>query len=153
MPAKLILTTVAVAIIVLAGITAVDAGVNQVGQSESFTESFKATAGDIVELDQSNLDSVRYFYGSNVTVRNSSGFVMAPGTDYDWLRSNGTLRVLSGTRLDANTNEIDYGYRVTSDNVENVTGAIGSGLRVGTILVWALAVAFVVASVRVLGGI
>lgn len=152
MPAKLILTTVAVAVLVLAGIAAVDAGVSQVGQKQSFSESFTPSAGDVTQLNQSDLDPVRYFDVSNVTVTNASDVIMAPGVDFEWLQSNGTVQTITGGRLDGDPSAtITYGYRTTSDTVRNVTGVAAGGFEAGALLVFVLVVAFVVTSLHVLG--
>lgn len=154
MPARLLLTAVAVAVIVLAGAAAVDAGIHEVGQKETFDESFVPDAGNVTELNHSNLDSVRYYYESNVTVRNGSGVVMAPGADYEWFRSNGTVLTVTGGRLDGDASaDITYGYRVTSDEVQNVSSVGASGFQAGALLVLVLVVSFVVVGMRAMGAV
>lgn len=154
MPAKLILATVAVAVIVLAGAAAVDAGVSATGQQQTFSESFVPSAGAVTALDQSELDPVRYFHESNVTVTNGSGVVMAAGVDYEWIRSNGTVETLAGGRLDGDsTADITYGYRATSSDATDVAHLGASGLEAGALMVFVLTVGFVVTSLRVLGAI
>lgn len=150
MPARLIITAVAVALLVAGGVAAVDLGVAETGQQESVSESFTppTTSGTTV-LNQSQLDGVRYFPVENITVTDENGTLMVPSEDFAWDRPNGTVETLAGGRLagDSSAN-IEYGYRLTSDTAEGIGGLAGSGFETAGTLMFVVVVGFVVVSLR-----
>lgn len=147
------LTAAAVALIVAGGVAAVDQGIAETGQQASFSEKFNPPSSQAVTvLDQSQLDSVRYFSVQNVTVTGNTGTLMIPGEDFEWNRNNGTITTLSGGRLAGQSSaNISYGYRITADNQKAVGQLAADGAEVSGILVFVVVVAAVVVSIRALG--
>lgn len=150
MPARYLLTAVVIALIVAGGVAAVDAGVQETGPEKVVNETFQSpSAGATVTLNQSNLDSVRYFRTTQITVTDENGTLMVPGEDFDWDQANGTLDVLAGGRLAGDSEgTIEYGFRLTSAGQEEAGSFAGNGFEVAGVLVFVTAVGFVLISLR-----
>lgn len=87
-----------------------NAGYEQTVVNETFTP---ANATNVTTLNESN--RVGAYYDRNVTVYDENDTQMAHGTDYDWIRDNGTLRILAGGGLVNDSNgTITYGYQQTT---------------------------------------
>lgn len=138
---------IAVALLVLAGATAIDASLADSGaQTEITGEEFDASTAGVKSLNQSNVAGVRY--DSVVTVKNQSGVTMVDGQDYEWNETDGTVEVLSGGNLVGdNPATIDYVFTNPSDTQENVGGVFASGFEVLGLLLMLLAVGAVLAAV------
>lgn len=105
---------VLVAVILLGGVAAYQQQIVSSAEATAVgNEGFQSpTAGEVIQLDQSNLTGA--YYSDNETVRNDSDVEMEEGVDYEWL-NNGTIRPLSGGDLAGDANgTIDYHYRQTS---------------------------------------
>jgi hypothetical protein len=147
MPAKLIVTAVAVALVVAGGIVAVDAGVAETGELRTFSETASnPTAGATLTLNQSNLDSVRYVPVDAVTVTDENGTLMIPGEDFSYDRANGTITPLAGGRLAGDSSaSVKYGLRMVTSQQEDVS-AFGAGVgETATAVMFVTVIAFVVA--------
>jgi len=155
MPAKYILTAAIVAILLVAGLTAVDAGVAESGDEiDVVNESFVPPASTgVVQLNQSDLSGVRYGAADEIAIEDENNTRMVAGEDYEWLRSNGTVRVLSSGRLAGDaTATIDYGLTVTSDTQSNISSAIANSANAARLVPLVLVVGFVVVSLRAFVG-
>jgi hypothetical protein len=147
MPAKLIVTAVAVALVVAGGIVAVDAGVAETGELRTFSETASnPTAGTTLTLNQSNLDSVRYVPVDALTVTDENGTLMIPGEDFSYDRANGTITPLAGGRLAGDSSaSVEYGLRMVTSQQEDVS-AFGAGVgETATAVMFVTVIAFVVA--------
>ena len=153
MPAKYLLTAVAVAVIILGGVAAADAGLGEAGKTKTITnESFApADAGNYTALEYSTLDGVQYADATEITVYDENGTEMIAGQDYDWETSNGTVQTLAGGRLvnDASAN-VTYGYAAPTQFQRSLAETFGGASDVATTFVFALVVGFVLVSIKAL---
>lgn len=130
---------IAIALLVLTGAVAVDASLSDAGfETEITAEEFNASAAGTVTLNESNRDGV--FYNDEVSVRDDKGREMVAGEDYEWNETNGTINVLSGGDLvGTDPAEIDYGFRVPSDEQSAVADVFASGFEIIGLLLIVLA--------------
>jgi hypothetical protein len=151
MPAKYITTAAVVAILLVAGLAAVDAGVAESGDEiDVVNESFvpPASAG-VVSLNQSDLSGVRYAAADELTVEDENGTQMVQGSDFAWNRTNGSLEVLAGSRLLGDSiATIDYGLRVTSSEQSNISDTVANSGEAARLIPMVLVVGFVVLGLR-----
>lgn len=148
-----ITTVVAVAVLILVGISAVSSGLHDAGDHSAVeNESFTPSAG-IVELANSDRDDVAYDERSNVTVTHNNS-VVDPGGNYSWLRQNGTLDVESGSYLASkNDANVSYGFAELSANQQQLSVLFSGGFGIARLLILVLVLAFVLMGVRILGGV
>lgn len=152
MPARLLLTAVAIAFLLVGGIAAVDAGVQETGERVTVEgESFTPSAGATTVLNQSQLDGVRYYRVENVTVLDENSTVMVPGEDFDWQQNDGTLTTLSGGRLAGDASAtVTYGFTLTSATEKSIAELASKGGNVGRFAVFVMVVGAVMLSVKAL---
>jgi len=110
---RIVVAVVGVLLIAATGSIAMQAAVESgADQRTIVNETFTpASAGQVATLSASDRDDVTYSRTRAVTVYNVSGERMVPGDDYEWVRSNGTVRTLAdgGINNTASAN-ITYGY-------------------------------------------
>lgn len=131
---------IALALLVVTGAAAVDASLSDAGVENDITnEEFDASTTGVKQLNQSNLDGVRY--DDVVTVRNDKDRQVVAGEDYRWNESNGTIEVLSGGDLvGSNQATIDYSYTNPTDSQQDVGALFASGFDILALLFLLLAV-------------
>lgn len=109
---RIVVAVVGVLLIAATGSIAMQAAVESgADQRTVVNETFTpASQGQVATLSESNRDDVTYARTRAVTVYNVSGERMVPGEDYEWVRSNGTVRTLAdgGINNTASAN-ITYG--------------------------------------------
>lgn len=148
-----ITTVVAVAVLVLVGISAVSSGLHDAGDHAAVkNESFAPNAG-IVELANSDQDDVAYDEARNVTVYNNSS-VVNPDGNYSWVRANGTLDVESESYLASKSSaNVSYGFAELSADQQQLSVLFAGGFDIARLLILLLTLAFVLMGVRILGGV
>jgi hypothetical protein len=109
-----------------------NAALQNAGQDHDVpNETFTPDAGNVTTLSQSNQDDA--YYDPAVSVVDNNGDLMYNGSDYRWIRSNGTVYTIPGGRLDnAPSAEITYGYQLVSNEqkefaalLAQIPGALG----------------------------
>lgn len=154
MPAKYLLAAAAVAVLVLGGVAAADAalantGKQKVVENETFTP---AAAGGHVSLNFSDLDGVRYAPETEIQVFDENNTEMIAGEDYDWVRTNGSIQILSGGRLVGDSDAtITYGYGAPTTVQRSLAEVFGGGAETASLFVLVITVLFVVVSLRAVG--
>lgn len=115
---------------------AADAGAETTIDGETFTPD----AGNVTELDHSNLADT--YYSESVTVRDGGGNLVDPGADYVWDEDNGTIQTVSGGALDgASSATISYDYQTTTSDQNALIGITAMLPRVMGVLAPLLGVA------------
>lgn len=156
MPARTLAAAAIVAILVLSGIVAVDVAYGASGpaheiENETFTP---ADAGNVTQLDASELNGVRYVEATDVVVTDENGTHMVAGEDYEWVDANGTVRTLAGGRLVGDTTaNATYGYAAPTSMQRSLAELFGGTFETARLLVLVLTVGFILVSIRALGAI
>jgi hypothetical protein len=144
---------VAVVILVLLGAfgaLSFQASLESGGQTQVVTnETFTPDASNITTLSESDRDDVVYARDRAVTVRDSNGTEMQPGSDYEWRRSNGSLRTVAGGDLDGEPSaNITYSYAFIDDDQRLFASLLS---RIPTILGLAAPALVIIIFLRVIG--
>lgn len=118
MAATRLLPMLGLAILILVGGVAASEAFETSAEERTLDEQFTPSVG-LVTLSHSNLDNVSYYeqvrVRSNVSAGGGEEILAVEGTDYQWNPDNGTLTVLSGSRLaDGGDANITYGYYAQS---------------------------------------
>lgn len=144
---RAILAVVAVAVILSVGIGATDAALSSSGRETAIDdESWTPDAGNVTELDESNIANARYSDTVTVT-RNSKE--MTDGVDYEWYADNGTVKALEGGDLDGvSSASIDYAFTLPTDQQQDIASLFGGSFEIGGVLVFVLGVVVILAAVR-----
>lgn len=112
-----VVVAVAMLVILASGsVVAFDTALKEGGERTAIAgESWTPNAGSVTTLNDSNEPNA--LYDENVTVRDSNGNEVEPGSDYQWFAANGTIKTVQGGALDGESSaEIDYGYDTTTQN-------------------------------------
>jgi len=142
---RAIIALVGIALFALIGVIGMNAALANNTSTTSITdEDWTPDAGNITELNKSNLEAADY--NETVTVRDSTGTVMSNETDYTWFDGNGTVKATVGGGLDGESEAtISYGYeRAPDDQVElavtlsQLPASAGAILPFGVILIFLL---------------
>jgi hypothetical protein len=148
---KGIVVLVAVALLLLGGITATSAAFAESGeQTEISGENFTPQAGTVTTLSDSNVPTA--IYDDDVKVLDENESRVIAGEDFVWYDSNGTIKTVAGGRLDGDTSaSITYGYSEPSDSSRNIAALLGYGFDAASFTIIALGVGLVFGAVAVLG--
>lgn len=139
-------------LLVVVGAAGIDAAHQQAGEQFQHNESFSPDAGNVTVLDNSNLDGV--VYDARVTVKDSNQQKMVSGEDYEWLKTNGTVKTVSGGRLDGESSAtINYGYGAPTETQTNIATLMSGLFEVQSVLLMVLVVGLLLSGMRVLGGL
>lgn len=149
---RALLALVAVALLILLGFNIIGAAVQEAGTDHTVTnETFTPSTSSYVTLNESNRDDVSYVVEDSVTVHDENGTLVDSG-DYDWERTNGTIKAASGGQLDGDANAtITYRFAETTENQRQFRGLFTNVLDASAVLVFVLGVAVVLGAIRVLG--
>lgn len=152
--AKLFLALTFVAMLLMAGVGALESGYKQsVTEANTATvvenETWTVDEGNVTQLANSNKDVV---YNETVTVHNGND-VVEPDGNYTWYASNGTIAALNGsTFTDGQDATVTYGLTVPQNEQQlardvgmllpGVIGydliiIIGAAIFIGSIIVFA----------------
>lgn len=150
MAAKQAILLVALALVFLLGLSAVDAGTQKAGENFDVTnESFTSDPGNWTNLSNSNIDGASYF--ANETVYDSAGTEMVEGTDYEWNRTDGRVKAIEGGGLDpAQSANISYHYETFSEEQQAFIAAFSGTVDVSTALLFVLSVIIIVVGLKFL---
>lgn len=145
-----IVALVAVALLLVSGVTATSASFQSSGERTTVeAESFDPQAGNVTVLADSNFPNA--IYSDSVIVRNNKGARMAPGEDYVWYASNGTIETLAGGRLEGKQNaQVTYSYSEPSENSRGIATLLGYGFNAASFMVIVLGLGVVFAALTVL---
>lgn len=146
-----LIAVVGLAILVLAGASAVNAAFQASGQGYHVDdESFSPDPG-VNQLTNSNIANATY--NNSITVSVSGDTVDSDG-NYSWLQHNGTIDVESGSYLANQTSaNASYGWVENSDQERNFVSLFASGFDVAQLLVLVMTAGLVLLTVRALGGV
>lgn len=108
---RVILAGIAIAIFAMVALLGFNAALaDNLDTYTNTNESFTPDAGNVTELEDSNLQAADY--NDTVTVYNASNVTMTDGADYEWFDENGTLKTLAGGDLaNDTTGYITYSYQ------------------------------------------
>lgn len=122
--ARIVLAAMALAILAMMGLVAVDASLQANGtQKVVDNESFSPNPGNLTVLDDSKIEEARY--NNSIRVWNASQLEMVEGTDYEWYSDNGTLKTIAGGRLAGdNTGNVTYGYLLLTEEQDEMEALI-----------------------------
>lgn len=145
-----IVVLVSLAIILLAGVTGINAAVKASGPATTVSgENFTPNAGNITELSQSNVKTA--IYDRQVVVLDEDGTRMLEGNDFVWYEDNGTLMTIEGGDLDGDTTaSISYGYNEPGGETRGFATVVGYGMNIMSFFVFVIGVGIVLGAVRVL---
>lgn len=148
---RILLVAISTALLLLAGAAAADAALHSAGeQYDVQKESWTPNAGNVTALNQSNLDGVRYDRHVNVWDENATK--MVDGEDYEWFHTNGTVKALTGGRLDGDASaEITYGYVAPTGVQSGIASTIAGGVDVAGLFVLVAIAGFIVTALAALG--
>lgn len=101
------------------------AALSDAGEDIEITnETWTPDAGNVTELDHSNLDHTTY--DAEVTVRDENGNLSDAGVDYEWIQSNGTVKALVGGNLEGDASAtITYAYQTSTQEQRDVAATLG----------------------------
>jgi hypothetical protein len=137
-----VISLVALALLAIVGVAAVQAAVVETGQQQSVDgEQFAPDPGNYIELENSNIDGATY--DPTPVVRTANGQIVQEGDDYEWNRSDGTIKTIEGEALEGNTATIDYSWTQPSETQRNIAGLAGSSFEVVGLLILVLGVSLV----------
>lgn len=127
---RAIVAVFALIIMVTAGIYGMQASLEGAGENHTVTnETWTSDPGNVTILDESNRTGAYYADSTDVTVYNltDTGDVeMEPGTDYEWIPDNGTVKALAGGDLDPATDAtISYSFQQTTEEQRGLSSMIG----------------------------
>lgn len=107
---RVILAIVVIAVFAMLAPMGFDAIISENKERTDITnETWTPDAGNITELEDSNLEAAEY--DQTVTVHDENDTEMTDGTDYEWFHDNGTVTALKGGDLDGDSSaNITYGY-------------------------------------------
>lgn len=146
---RILIAIIGIAMLAMVGLTATHAALENAGDDITVTnETWTPDAGNITQLNDS--DRTGAFYASNVTVRDENDTLQDPGTDYDWLEENGTIRAVTGGGLDGDANAtVTYEYQLTTDEQRRMAVLLS---RLPTLVGYVLPVLAIVFLLRFVGG-
>lgn len=146
-----LIALIAVALLVLAGASAIDSTLVQSGDQSSIeNETWTPDAGNITILGESQRDGA--YYNQTVAVYDENDTEMTANEDYRWFSSNGTVKAIQGGDLDGDSSAtITYGYSQTTSEQRGFSDTFASGFDVAGLLVFVLGIALVLAFISVLG--
>lgn len=152
MAAKQAMFLIALAIILLLGFSAVDAGYTAAGTNHSVSsESWTADVGNWTELNNSNIEGA--LYQEDELVKDSGGAKMSEGTDYQFNNSTGEVKALSGGGLsDGESATISYNYTTYTEHQQGFLALFAGMADPSTVLLIVMAVAVILAGMRFLTG-
>jgi len=113
--ARIVLAAMALAIVGMMGLVAVDASLEANGDRKVIdNETFTPNPGNLTTLSDSKIEEARY--NNTVRVWNDSEVEMEAETDYEWYSDNGTLKTIAGGRLAGDSQgNITYGYLLLTE--------------------------------------
>ncbi len=154
MSARIAIVLIAVPVLLVGGIAAVDSSLEEAGNETTVTdESFEPVGGDTTTLNQSDVDGA--IYDETVTVE-SNGTTYESDGNYSWdggLDGNGTISVVENSSLsNQSTATIDYGYTKTTEHQRFISGMLGDMFNTGGLMVIVVGIALILFAARVLGG-
>lgn len=120
-------------------------------QGESIADS-PLTGGQTYEVDNANVPNARF--QNRVEVRNGTGEMMVADEDYVWYPSNGSVKVVTGGRIDGDEEmTITYAYNVPTDEQRELTTIVGQLISSGEAFMWAFGAIISIAFLRLLAGV
>ena len=145
-----IVVLVSLAIILIAGVTGINAAVKASGPATTVSdENFTPNAGNVTELSQSNVKTA--IYDRQVVVLDENGTRMLEDNDFYWHEDNGTLETIEGGDLDGDTSaSISYGYNEPGGEVRGFASIVGYGMDIMSFFIIVLGLGVVLGAVRVL---
>jgi len=140
---RAVVAIMAIVFVGVIGVAGLEAAANNAGDTNSIdAESFTPDAGNVTELDHSNLNHTHY--ADSVKVYDDNGNLMDRNADYRWIDDNGTIYTVEGGDLDgAPSATIDYQYSVTTSDQRALIGIVAQLPNVLGVLVPFLGVALV----------
>lgn len=109
-------------------------------------------AGDVLTPKNGDLADAEYHDTVRVT-NTTDNLRMIEHEDYEWFEKNGTIKIISGSRLIGSESlTIDYEFADPESEQENYIAVIGNQLTVSKFLIIALGAALAIAVMRVLAG-
>lgn len=142
---RVILAAVVLAILGVSGAVAYQEALDGTGTTATVqNESWQPSAGDVTQLDESNVSTRFYFETSNISVRDENETTMTAGDDYEWYPRNGTIKALSGGDLAGDSEAfIDYGYTEVGEEEKETAELLGYvPMVVGGLVVLGIVVIF-----------
>lgn len=139
---RIILAFLAIAILSMTAITGIQASLEDAGDDREIeNETWTPDPGNVTALDESNREGA--YYSDRVTVYNATGVEVDAGADYEWYSGNGTVKAISGGKLDGESEAtITYGFQQTTEEHRQMAGllshvpqAMGMALPLGALIV------------------
>lgn len=148
-----LIAVIGLAILVLAGASAVNAAFLDAGDPNTIeNESFAPSAG-INTFNHSEKTDVTYDDAADIEITHN-GSVVSPSGNYSWVQQNGTADVTDNSYLaNQSSAEIDYGWTAHTEQQQEFAAMFGNGLDVAQILIFVILVGFLLTGIRVLGGL
>lgn len=142
----------ALAILLLVGAAAGSEAFETSAEKRTIDENFSPSPG-VIELEHSNLANVSYVeqvrVRSNVTAGGEEEILVVEGTDYLWHSNNGTIEVLSGSRLsDGGDANVTYAYYAQSSFQRDMANISATLFEIAPLLVLIGIVGVVVVAAR-----
>lgn len=109
---RIVLAIVVLAVFGMLGVMGMDAILaSNTERTDIDNETWTPDAGNVTELEDSNLEAADYDPVENVSVFDENDTEMTAGTDFEWFEDNGTVKALEGGGLDGDSSaNISYGY-------------------------------------------
>lgn len=158
MAATRLLPVLVLALFIGVGAYAASATYEANGQQREITDTFTPSPGAVSELNESHHDHVIYSENveivTNISDTGNTGpqFLAAPGKDYTWHPSNGTLRTnTSGVLANANSAQITFSYYAPLPEQRGLATLVAGELEIARLLALVGVVGAVVAAIWRLG--
>jgi hypothetical protein len=154
---RAIIVVVAVALLLVTGLAAVDAAVTSAGDETTVTnETWTPDAGNVSTLSASNQDLTQYAPDRprEIQVFDENGSPVASPGDYVWNQDNGTIKAVTGGELDGDASaNISYSYSEITQYQAQTGSTIGEAFAAGPAMLLLLVFAIIIGAIRVMGGV
>jgi len=122
---RIIFAFFGIAILAMAAIAGLQAGLEDAGEDRVVTnETWTPDPGNVTTLEESNREGA--YYAERVNVYNATGVEVDAGTDYEWYPGNGTVKAISGGKLDGESEAtITYEWQQTTQEQRQMAAMLG----------------------------